>query len=106
MRAKLKDLIIRRAETAADLEKLYRFRYAVYVEEMGRPQRYADHGRKRIEEPLDAPAANFIALKDEEVVGCVRWNGGQDTDFGEYVDLDEGDGARAKIQHLLELLRR
>lgn len=87
MRTKLKDILIRRAETAADLEQLYRFRYAVYVEEMHRPQRYADHGRKRIEEPLDATAANFIALKDDEVIGCLRWNGGQDTDFGEYVEL-------------------
>jgi hypothetical protein len=87
MRAKLRDIIIRRAESGEDLEKLYRFRYTVYVEEMGRPQRYADHEGRRIEEPLDATAANFIALKDDEVVGCLRWNGGRDTDFGEYVDL-------------------
>src|SRR4051794_24808022 len=87
MRTKLKDITIRLAESREDLEKLYRFRYAIYVEEMKRPQRYADHQRKRIQEPLDSLAANFIALKDDEIVGCIRWNGGQDAYFGEYVDL-------------------
>jgi hypothetical protein len=87
MRTKLQDIIIRPAETTADLEQLYRFRYTVYVEEMQRPQRYADHVHKRIEEPLDATAVNWIALKGDVIVGCVRWNCGLDTDFGEYVEL-------------------
>jgi hypothetical protein len=88
MRTKLKDITIRRAESADDLEKLYRFRYRVYVEEMGRPQRYADHAARRVEEPLDATAVNWIALdQDDRVVGCLRWNSGRDTDFSEYVDL-------------------
>jgi hypothetical protein len=89
MRIKLRDVVIRRAESSTDLEALYRFRYAIYVEEMGRPQRYADHVRRCIEEPLDATAANFIAIKDDAIVGCVRWNSGQNTDFGEYIALYE-----------------
>jgi hypothetical protein len=87
MRTKLKDITIRIAKSREDLEKLYRFRYAIYVEEMQRSQRYADHLRKRIEEPLDATAANFIAVRGDDIVGCIRWNGGQHTDFGEYVSL-------------------
>ena len=88
MKTKLAHLTIRQAESAEDRERLYEFRYRIYVEEMGRHQRYADHTRRRIEEPLDATAAHFLAVDPAgEVVGCLRWNSGADTDFGEYVDL-------------------
>ena len=43
---------IRIAETAADRERSFRFRYVIYVEEMGRKQTYADPVRRQIEEPL------------------------------------------------------
>ncbi len=87
MKTKLPEVTIRLAKSSEDLEKLYRFRYHIYVEEMGRTQRYADHAQRRIEEPFDATGANFIALAGDELVGCLRWNGGRHTDFGEYVDL-------------------
>ena len=87
MKTKLTHLTIRQAESPEDLEKLYRFRYRIYVEEMGRHQRYADHAGRRVEEPLDATAAHFIAVDGEKIVGCLRWNSGLDTDFGEYVEL-------------------
>ena len=45
MRTKLKDITIRLAESCEDREKLYRFRYAIYVEEMQRPQLYAEAHR-------------------------------------------------------------
>jgi hypothetical protein len=44
---------ISRAQTTAELEAVYRFRYSVYVEEMNRTQRYADHELKQIKDPLD-----------------------------------------------------
>ena len=87
MKTKLRHIAIYRAESPEQRERLFRFRYQVYVEEMGRSQRYADQERKRIEEPFDATAANFIAVAGDEIVGCIRWNSGLDTDFAEYVDL-------------------
>ncbi len=87
MKTKLAHIVIRQTVSSEDLEQLYRFRYRVYVEEMQRPQRYADHDHKRIEEPLDATATHFIAMEGDEIVGCLRWNCGLDTDFGEYVEL-------------------
>ena len=99
MRTKLSRITIRRAESNEDFEQLYRFRYRVYVEEMQRLQRYADHERKHIEEPLDATAANFIAVADGDVVGCLRWNSGQDTDFGEYVELYDMRRAGSYFPH-------
>jgi hypothetical protein len=83
----MSQLTIRLAESDEDREKLFRFRYEIYVEEMGRVQKHADHERRRIEEPFDAAGANFVAFAGDKVIGCVRWNSGLDTDFAEYVDL-------------------
>ena len=87
MRTGIAGIVIRETETSEDRERLFRFRYAIYVEEMARTQKYADHLLRRIEEPFDRTAANFIALAGETIVGCIRWNGGRDTDFAEYVDF-------------------
>jgi len=63
------------AETLEDRERLYRFRYAIYVEEMRRPQKYADHDRMRIIDPLDECGHNIIATGERgDIVGCVRVN--------------------------------
>lgn len=43
---------IREVTTAEERERVYRFRYKVYVEEMKRLQQYADHDKKEICEPL------------------------------------------------------
>lgn len=63
---------VRIATTPEELEAVYRFRYRVYVEEMNRQERYADHDRKRIEEPMDAENTIIGAFKDGQVVGTVR----------------------------------
>lgn len=81
-------IIIRHAETEEDRRRVFQFRYAIYVEEMQRPQDYADHSAKTIEEPLDETGRILLA-EDEagKVVGTVRLNFGSDTDFGYYVNL-------------------
>jgi hypothetical protein len=43
-----------RAQSEQDREELFRFRYGVYVEEMGRYRRTADHRARRLLEPEDA----------------------------------------------------
>lgn len=76
---------IRPAVTADELDQLYRFRYRIYVEEMGRKQKYADHRNKRIEDPLDTFATNLIAWDSEvAVVGAVRVNFARDGDLNGY----------------------
>lgn len=72
---------MRQVTDADELEQVYRFLYRVYVEQMGRVQKYADRARRRIEEPLDATARIFAAFDDDgQVVGTVRYNFAGDAD--------------------------
>jgi hypothetical protein len=68
-----------RADTDADREAVYRFRYTVYVEEMGRYQGSADHEGRRLVEADDDQSFIFYARRtdDGEVVGTARlsWGG-------------------------------
>ncbi|HEU5306261.1 MAG TPA: GNAT family N-acetyltransferase [Acidimicrobiia bacterium] len=65
------------AESDADKEAVYRFRYSVYVEEMGRYQGSADHEGRRLVEPDDDQSFIFYARDGGEVVGTARlsWGG-------------------------------
>lgn len=65
---------IRLAKSADDLEALYRFRYKIYVEEMGRVQQDADHVNKTIRDELDEGGHNLLAFKQGKLVGAVRVN--------------------------------
>ena len=69
------------------LEAVYRFRYIIYVEEMNRKQKYADHAAKRICDPLDPGSYVVAAWDSAELVGTLRINFLRETDFGEYFDL-------------------
>lgn len=77
---------VRLASSDVEREAVYALRYAIYIDEMKRNQRYADHERKRIQEPLDADGHVFAAFQGDAIVGTVRVNCGDDGTFGEYVD--------------------
>jgi hypothetical protein len=67
------------AETEDEKEAVYRFRYTVYVEEMGRYQDSADHAGRRLVEPED-DTSFIIYVRDADdgtVVGTGRmtWGG-------------------------------
>lgn len=81
-------LTIRLAETPEDRHRVFRFRYEIYVEEMARPQTYANHAERIVEEPLDETGHIYLA-EDEQgrVVGTVRSNYGCNTDFGCYEEF-------------------
>ena len=66
-----------RAETTEEKEAVYRFRYSVYVEEMGRYQDTADHEGRRLVEPEDEHGWIFFARDGDDVVGTARlsWGG-------------------------------
>jgi GNAT superfamily N-acetyltransferase len=70
-------------------DAVFRFRYDVYVREMRRPQKDADHARGRIEDALDARALLFAAREPASgrIVGTVRANVAADGGLGLYEDL-------------------
>ena len=69
------------AQSDEEKEAVYRFRYDVYVEEMGRYQGIADHARRRFREPEDDTARIFYAAVDGQVVATSRFNWGGDAPF-------------------------
>jgi GNAT superfamily N-acetyltransferase len=76
---------VRLATSSEELQRLYRFRYEIYVEEMGRPQKHADHEARTIIEPLDQKAHQFLAEDDQgRVIGTLRTNFGGESLFGDY----------------------
>lgn len=80
-------LSTRFAASACEREAIFRLRYQVYVEEMGRPQKDADHAARRIEDRLDARAHVVGAWRDNVLVGTVRANLLADGDVGPYREL-------------------
>lgn len=69
---------IRMANTEAEREAIYRFRYSVYVDEMGKSLSYADEARKMLYDAMDETAAHFMGLVEGEVVACARLNPASD----------------------------
>jgi CRP-like cAMP-binding protein len=69
------------AETEQEKLAVYRLRYDVYVEEMGRYRGAADHERRLLVEPEDATARIFYAAPDDEVVATARMSWGGDAPF-------------------------
>jgi Cyclic nucleotide-binding domain len=70
------------AETEEEKEAVYRLRYDVYVEEMGRFRGLADHKCRRLVEPEDATARIFYGAEpDGTVVGTMRLSWGGDAPF-------------------------
>lgn len=77
------------AETPDEWNDVFRFRYRVYVEEMRREQKYADHKARTVKEPLDDTGTVAVAHEDGELVGTVRLNLARDGTLGHYVNLYE-----------------
>jgi hypothetical protein len=62
------------AESAADRQKIFQFRYTIYIEEMHRIQPYADAKRKVIEEPLDKDGVLIACFDADRLAGTLRIN--------------------------------
>ena len=63
---------MRLATTEEEKQAVYRFRYGVYVVEMGRYGEAADHEHRRLVEPEDETARIWYAAQDGEVVATHR----------------------------------
>jgi N-acyl-L-homoserine lactone synthetase len=75
------------ARSADERAEIFRFRYSIYVEEMKRPQRYADHHARQIEDPLDTFGHLLMATVNGVLVGTLRTNFLRDGNIGEYATL-------------------
>jgi hypothetical protein len=73
------------ASTSEEKEAIYRFRYEIYVAEMGRYAEAADHDHKTFHEPEDATARIFYAAQDGEVVATSRFSWGGDAPFTQHL---------------------
>ena len=80
---------IREAKAADAAQAVFRLRYEVYVEELGREQRHADHARRLIEEPLDASGHVLVASDGTRAVGTLRINYARHGQLSEYAALYE-----------------
>ncbi|MHC4109139.1 MAG: cyclic nucleotide-binding domain-containing protein [Planctomycetota bacterium] len=69
------------AETEDEKRAVYRFRYDVYVEEMGRYRATADHENRLLVESEDETGRIFYAGDGSEIVGTVRISWGGDGPF-------------------------
>jgi predicted GNAT family N-acyltransferase len=65
---------IQGARSDEDRERIFRFRYDVYVTEMGKSPAEADHQKKIIRDELDEDAHLLYAEDEGQIVGTVRLN--------------------------------
>ncbi len=79
---------------------IYRFRYRVYVEQMGLRQKYADHVRKRVVEPLDEAARIYAAYFNGTIVGTIRGNCLSDLPTAYYRKLYRIDDRFRRLQEM------
>ena len=63
---------VQKARTDDERQAVYRFRYRVYVEEMGLTPPEADHFTKRLRDSLDLSSDLYVLKDDNQVVGSLR----------------------------------
>lgn len=69
---------ITRAETSEECERIYQFRYSIYVEEMGKPMPGADHESRTLRDDLDERSTQLYARRGDELIGVIRITWGAD----------------------------
>ena len=72
----MNDIVIEHVTTDAQREQVYRFRYDVYVEEMGRYGDLADHEGRRLVEVEDELAHLKLIKDGDRVIGTARLSWG------------------------------
>lgn len=78
------EVVIERAISVESLREVYELRYLIYIEQMKREQKYADHAARQIKEPMDEDGVIFVARKAGRVVGTVRGNRASDQSAAYY----------------------
>lgn len=70
------DVVISEVTTDTEREEVYRFRYDIYVDEMGRYGDVADHAGRRLVEPDDELARLNLIRHEGRVIGTARFSWG------------------------------
>lgn len=98
---------IRLAKSPEEREKVFKFRYSVYIEEMQRKSNYCDHQRKIIEEPLDETGYIYAAFdSNDKVVGTFRNNYLRDGGLGYYEKLYQLDKFDASFFEKISIITK
>jgi predicted GNAT family N-acyltransferase len=63
---------VRIATTAEELSKIFAFRYRIFVHELSKPIRHADHAKGILADQYDPVATQLYLTKDEKIVGAIR----------------------------------
>ena len=74
------------AESEQKRYEIYRFRYRIYIEEMAKPYRHADHEKKILTDPLDESGTLLYAEEDGQITGTLRINWGTDQTALDFFD--------------------
>lgn len=82
-----KGIQIKIAENEQELTDLYQFRYRIYIQELSRDQKHADHKKRLLKEPLDVLGINLIAKNEDQIIGSARVNLSKLETLGNYVEL-------------------
>jgi hypothetical protein len=69
-------LQVRIANSPAEHEAIYRFRYDIYVREMGKPLSTADHANGLLTDACDEGAIQYFVADDTQVIGAMRLHAG------------------------------
>jgi hypothetical protein len=71
-------ILVESASTVDDRVAIYRFRYAIYIEQMGKSYPFADHKLRQLSDSLDDDASLLFVKHSERVIATVRLNWGHD----------------------------
>jgi ribosomal protein S18 acetylase RimI-like enzyme len=105
-------IVAQQVAAAAELEAIYRLRYAVYIEELGNRHPLADAERRRLRDAMDDAAPIVVgAYTDSELIGTVRFNAiaacARDAlTFHQIPDGYFADGDRRFVASMLIVARR
>lgn len=81
--------LIKIAEDDEIKQRIYQFRYRIYIEEMGKPYQNADHQNKVLTDSLDENCTLLYAEHEGEIIGTVRINWGSDKGTFNYFDSSD-----------------
>lgn len=88
-------LRVTKVRSAAERDRLFEFRYRIYVEEARIPTSQADHATRRLKDPLDECSTSYVMLDEEQIAGELRvtWLG----DVPEPTEITRTFGMRPAI---------
>jgi predicted GNAT family N-acyltransferase len=84
------------AKTDEEKERIFQLRYQIYIEEMGKSNKNADHDKKIIKDLLDDWGTLFYIEKKRQMVATIRINSSSDGKFSEeFMDI-------YKVEHFIK----